>query len=156
MLKLTKRTEYGLIALTHLAKRQGEVVPAREIGEQFPVPKRLLAEVLKDLGLAGLVESTRGARGGYALTRSPESISLAEVVSALEGAPQVSGCSDLGMARRDGECDVQAVCPIRSPLHRLKDRIWSLLDSTTLGSIAGGGATGPLTASAAHLDPQHR
>ena len=74
MLKLTKRTEYGLIALTHLAKRQVRPCP-REIGEQFPVPKRLLAEVLKDLGHAGLVESTRGARGGYALTRSPESIS---------------------------------------------------------------------------------
>ena len=155
MLKLTKRTEYGLIALTHLARRRGEVVPAREIGEQFPVPKRLLAEVLKDLSHAGLVESTRGARGGYALTRSPESISLGEVVSALEGAPQVSGCGDLGLARHDGECDVQAVCPIRSPLHRLKNKIWSLLDATTLGSIAGGGA-GPLAAGAAQLDPQDR
>ena len=60
MLKLTRRTEYGLIALMHLADREGEVVSAREIGDRFPVPKRVLAEVLKDLHHAHLA---RGASG---------------------------------------------------------------------------------------------
>ena len=78
MLKLTKRTEYGLIALVHLADKAAEapagseveVVSARAIGDQFPVPKRLLAEALKALQADGIVESTRGAQGGYRLRRA--------------------------------------------------------------------------------------
>jgi Rrf2 family protein len=69
VLQLTKRTEYGLIALVHMADRRGEVVSVREICEHYPVPRRLLAEVLKDLGRANLVESQRGATGGYQLAR---------------------------------------------------------------------------------------
>lgn len=71
MLKLTKRTEYGLIALVHLAEHTGRVISAREIGEQYPVPRRLLAEVLKDLQHASLIDSQRGAHGGYSLAHPP-------------------------------------------------------------------------------------
>ena len=76
MLKLTKRTEYGLIALTHLADREGEVVSVREIGEHYPVPKRLLAEVLKNLHHAGIVDSARGAQGGFWLARTADTVTL--------------------------------------------------------------------------------
>jgi Rrf2 family protein len=136
MLKLTKRTEYGLIALMHLADREGEVVPSREIGEQFHVPQRVLAESLKALCHAGLVNSTRGASGGYALARGSDAITLGDVVTALEGAPAVTGCHDLAAARRDGSCDVESVCPIRSPLERVRAGIWALLEGTTLRSLA--------------------
>ena len=72
VIQLTKRTEYGLIALVHLADaaltgRDGAFVSVREIAEHYPVPKRLLAEVLKDLARAELVESARGKDGGYTL-----------------------------------------------------------------------------------------
>jgi Rrf2 family protein len=83
MLQLTKRTEYGLIALVHLVDREGEYVSVREICERYPVPRRLLAEVLKELGRAELVASHRGSTGGYALARAPEDITLSEVVTAL-------------------------------------------------------------------------
>ena len=92
MLQLTKRTEYGLIALIHLADRDGEVVSVREIGEQYPVPRRLLAEVLKDLCNAGMLDSQRGAAGGYRLARPAEQITLGEVVAALEGEPALTSC----------------------------------------------------------------
>jgi Rrf2 family protein len=86
VIQLTKRTEYGLIALVHLADaaltgRDGAFVSVREIAEHYPVPKRLLAEVLKDLARAELVESARGKDGGYTLRRQPDQITLAEVVA---------------------------------------------------------------------------
>ncbi len=136
LLKLTKRTEYGLIALLHLVDREGEIVSVREVGDRYPVPRRLLAETLKDLGRAGIVESQRGAGGGYWLARPAEAITLGEIVAALEGAPSLTSCQDLGAARTDGECDVQEVCPIRSPLTRLRQGIWALLEGTTLRSLA--------------------
>jgi Rrf2 family protein len=136
MLKLTKRTEYGLIALTHLAQMPGEVVPAREIGDSFPIPRRLLAEVLKDLCRVNLIDSTRGAHGGYALSRSAKEISLAEIVSALEGAPTVSGCGDGDLLAGETPCEVRPICPIRSPLERIRERIWQIMLTTSLATLA--------------------
>jgi Rrf2 family protein len=136
MIKLTKRTEYGLIALLHLADREGQVVPVREIGDRYPVPRRVLAEVLKDLGRAGIVQSQRGAAGGYWLTRPAGAVTLGQVVTALEGEPSLTSCQDLGASRSDGECEVTPMCPIRSPLQRLRQGIWALLEGTTLRSLA--------------------
>jgi Rrf2 family protein len=134
MIQLTKRTEYGLIALVHMADRAGQVVSVREIAERYPIPRRLLAEVLKDLCRAGLVESQRGASGGYVLVRSADSITLGEVVTSLEGRPALSSCENLSPAH-NSECDMERVCPIRSPLHRIRDGIWRLMERTTLRSL---------------------
>ena len=144
MLRLTKRTEYGLIALVHLAERAAEapvgqpadVVSARAIGDIFPVPRRLLAEALKVLQASGLLEATRGARGGYRLARPAAEISLGEVVAALEGAPTLTSCAGLGAASSDGGCEVEPVCPIRSPLSRLRAGIWNLLEGVSLQALA--------------------
>jgi Rrf2 family protein len=134
MLQLTKRAEYGLIALTHLALRAGAVVSVREICEHYPVPKRLVAEVLKDLCHARLVESTRGSSGGYALTRAPESISVGDVVVALEGPPALTSCASLELFRASA-CGVEHVCPIRSPIETLRLELWKLLSRTTLRDL---------------------
>lgn len=136
MLQLTKRTEYGLIALVHLVDREGEFVSAREIGDAYPVPKRLLAEVLKDLGRSGLVDSQRGATGGYALARPADSIRLGEVIAAVEGAPSLTGCDSSLGAYTAGGCDVSPVCPIKSPMQRIRIGIWDLLQRTTLRDLA--------------------
>lgn len=137
MLQLTKRTEYGLIALVHMVDRGGEFVSVREISERYQIPRRLLAEVLKDLSRTPLVESQRGAAGGYALARPAESIALGEVVSLLEGAPTLASCEGFGAADRRGECGVEPFCPIRSPLHRLREGIWRQMEGTSLRSLAG-------------------
>jgi Rrf2 family protein len=134
MLQLTKRTEYGLIALTHLALRGGTVASVREICDSYPVPRRLVAEVLKDLGRASLVESHRGSSGGYTLARPPESISVGDVVAALEGHPALTSCASLGLhvAQR---CEVERVCPIRSPIETLRIELWRLLTRTSLRDL---------------------
>ena len=139
MLQLTKRTEYGLIAMVHLANREGEFVSVREICERYPIPRRLMAEVLKELGRAELVESQRGATGGYALARDPERIALSEVVAVLEGAPGLTSCQSpnfLGEGHGT-ECGVQPTCPIRSPIHRIREHLWGLMQRTTLRSLTG-------------------
>lgn len=146
MLQLTKRTEYGLIALIHLADPAGPVVSVREIAEQYPIPRRLLAEVVKDLARAGIVESHRGALGGYALARPAERITLGDVVVALEGAPLVTSCDAHVDAGASG-CDVEPVCPIRSPLHRLRENIWRLMERTTLRDLCSNGPHVALDAS---------
>jgi Rrf2 family protein len=135
MLQLTKRTEYGLIALSHLVGRQGEFVSVREICERYPVPRRLVAEVLKDLCRSGLLDSQRGAAGGYALTRPAESISIGDVVGALEGEPALTSCQSVGHVAPSSSCDVEGVCPIRDPILRLRIEFWQLLDHMTLRDL---------------------
>ncbi len=134
MLQLTKRTEYGLIALTHLSQRAGSVVSVREICEHYPVPKRLVAEVLKDLCHAQLVESHRGSSGGYSLARAPEAISVGDVVGALEGHPSLTSCSSMGLYVAHS-CEVEHVCPIRSPIETLRLELWRLLARTSLRDL---------------------
>jgi Rrf2 family protein len=134
VLQLTKRTEYGLIALVHLVDRAGEFVSVREVCEHYPVPRRLVAEVLKELGHAGLVESQRGKAGGYALSRPAENITLGEIVAALEGAPGLTSCRTLE-ALKLAECEVEATCPIRSPIDRVREHLWSVMEQTTLRSL---------------------
>ncbi|MAF65512.1 MAG: hypothetical protein CMJ84_07625 [Planctomycetes bacterium] len=134
MLQLTKRTEYGLIALVHMVDRAGTFVSAREISEHYSVPRRLLAEVLKDLCRGSLVSSQRGASGGYALARAADAITVGDVVEALEGAPTLAGCESAGTAGEPspGDCDLEPQCPIRSPLHRLRESIWRQMHATSL------------------------
>ncbi len=139
MLQLTKRTEYGLIALVHLMDQRdlavhsdAVFVSAREIGERYPVPRRLLAEVLKDLARAELVLSARGATGGYSLAHPPEDISLGEIVTALEGRPTLTGCE---APAGDHACEVESVCPIKSPMTRVRNGLWALLDQTSLRDL---------------------
>ena len=134
MLQLTKRTEYGLIALTYLASREGEVVSVREIAERYPVSRRLVGEALKDLCRSSIVESHRGAAGGYALGRDAGSISVGEVVAILEGAPSLASCESLGSYVM-GSCEVERVCPIRSPIQRIKSDIWDLLRRSKLSDL---------------------
>ncbi|HJP02176.1 MAG TPA: Rrf2 family transcriptional regulator [Planctomycetota bacterium] len=136
MLQLTKRTEYGLIALVHMVDQDGTFVSAREISEFYAIPRRLLAEVLKDLCRASLVASQRGASGGYALAHAADVITVGDVVGALEGAPTLAGCESAGPrgpnGASSGECDLEPQCPIRSPLHRLRESIWRQMHATSL------------------------
>ena len=141
MLQLTKRTEYGLIALLYLADQGGRFVSAREVSDHYPVPPRLLAEVLKDLCKQGLVESQRGAAGGYQLVGSPDQLSLGRIVQALEGPVALTGCEPMA-AFKNGSCDVTPVCPIKDPMQRIRSLFWSLLVKTSLADLAAGAPLG--------------
>lgn len=130
MLRLTRRSEYGLMALAFLARDEDRYTSVKTIVSALHIPRRLLAEVLKDLSRAGLVEAVRGPGGGYRLTTSPEELSLARAVEVLEGPSLVSACSD------GGDCDLSAGCLIQSGIHGVARRIRSVLEDYSLADLA--------------------
>ena len=131
MLRLTRRSEYGLMALAFLARGGREYTSVRQVVEHLSIPRRLLAEVLKDLSRAGLVEAVRGPGGGYRLTVDAEELTLARVVEVLEGPALVSECSD------GGDCDLSAGCLIQSGIHGVARRIRAVLEECSLADLAG-------------------
>ena len=137
MLALTKKTGYGLIAMSHLASLdREELSSAREIAEQSNTPTSLVMNVLKKLAAAGYVESVRGAHGGYRLARRPEDICLEEIVTALEGPIRLAECVS-GETSDDTECEcaLMARCPITDPVHRIQRRLSDFLKTVTLAEI---------------------
>lgn len=138
MFGLTKKTGYGLIAMTRLAGLQdGELASAREIAEQYHLPTSLMMNVLKRLCSAGYVDSIRGAHGGYRLARNPEQINLAEIITVVEGPIRLARCIS-GQAGDDETCDckIMAMCPIVDPVHRVQRRLHDFLQTLTLAEIA--------------------
>lgn len=132
MLRLTRRSEYGLMALAFLARRGSVFTSVRELGDQLSVPRRLLAEVLKDLARGGLVEGARGPGGGYRLVSDPRALPLGRVVEVLEGPIQVADCTD------GGACEHEAVCGIQHGMRFVASRIKGVLDQSTLADLLDG------------------
>lgn len=136
MIALTKKTGYGLIALTHLAREPGRLCSAREIAERFGVPTALLMNVLKELSAAGYLHSVRGAHGGYRLAQGPEEINLADMVAALEGPIRLAKCVlDHSSGKDAAPCKVMSNCPIADPVHRVHRKIKDFLKKVTLADI---------------------
>ena len=132
MLRLSKKADYALIAMKHLALRgdQGSS-SAREIAEQYDIPIELLAKVLQRLVRSGLLASHQGTRGGYQLARVPARISVADVIQAIDGPVAVTACSS-----EEGSCEQYAKCNVRDPLWRLRARILTALDECTIAELA--------------------
>lgn len=135
MLALTKKTDYALIALAHLAKQAQGVVSARELGLASRVPLPILTNILKTLAQAGLVSSERGANGGYALARSATSITLHELIRAVEGPFQLVQCVPGEHDSNREPCELESCCSIRKPAHRVHDRMKEFLESVTLAEL---------------------
>jgi Rrf2 family protein len=132
MLKLTRRADYGLIALTHLAARgRRESASAKEIAERYRIPLPLLSKVLQQLGRSGLVNAEQGTRGGYRLARDPQAISALDVIRAIDGPITLTSC----ISAVD-DCDHTDRCSVRQPLRKVHDGIVRLLADITIGEMA--------------------
>ena len=132
MLRLSKKADYALMAMKHLATRTDSASSsAREIAEQYDIPVELMAKVLQRLARRGLVTSLQGTRGGYRLARPTTQISVAEIIQAIEGPLKVTACST-----EAENCGQYAKCSVRDPLWKIKDRIVSALSDCTLREIA--------------------
>lgn len=108
MLRLSKLTDYGTVVMTALARHPREQRNAAELAAHTHVAAPTVRKLLKRLTHAGLVESSRGARGGYRLARAPEEISVADVIAALEGPLGLTEC-----ALHDGLCGIESECSLR-------------------------------------------
>ncbi len=139
MLRLSKKADYALMAMKHLALRgdrgtggRGGSSSAREIAELYDIPIELLAKVLQRLVRRGLLASQQGTHGGYQLARVPTQISVADVIQAIDGPVTVTACStDEGQ-----QCEQYSKCNVRDPLWRVRERILSALDECTIAELA--------------------
>jgi Rrf2 family protein len=133
MLRLSKKADYALIAMKHLSRLPGDgaSTSAREIAEQYDIPLELMAKVLQRLVRSGLLVSTQGTRGGYTLQRASNSISVAEVIQAIDGPFTVTACST-----DDQDCEQFQKCSIRDPLWRLRERIVEALGTVSVAELA--------------------
>src|ERR1700712_11078 len=135
MLRLSKKADYALMAMKHLALRGDRgSSSAREIAEQYDIPIELLAKVLQRLVRRGLLASQQGTRGGYQLARGPIQISGADVFQAIDGPVTVTACSSEEGAT--ATCDQFAKCNVRDPLRRVRERILAALGECTIAELA--------------------
>jgi len=133
MLRLSKKADYALIAMKHLAeKAKGRAsASAREIAEQYDIPIELMAKVLQRLVRTGLLVSTQGTRGGYTLGRGSASITVADVIQAIDGPLTVTACST-----EKNDCEQYGKCSIRDPLWQIRERIVAALGTVTIAEMA--------------------
>src|SRR5689334_15051983 len=132
MLRLSKKADYALMAMKHLAVRGDRgSSSAREIAEQYDIPIELMAKVLQRLVRRGLLASHQGTRGGYRLARLPGLISVADVIQAIDGPVTVTACST-----DEGRCEQYSKCSVRDPLWRVRERILAALGECTVAELA--------------------
>ncbi len=132
MLKLTKKTDYALLAMHHMGfLTERRLVNAKEIAELYHIPVEMLAKILQTLCRDGLIVSENGPKGGYALSRKPEEISIAEVVEAVEGPISIADC----MQAAHVPCMQADTCTIRTPVEHIQQRISSLLAGMSVAEL---------------------
>ena len=133
MVRLSKKVEYGLIAIRHIAARpNGYVVTAREIADTYHVSYELLSKVLQKMAKANLIVSHQGVHGGYTLAQSPSDITVSRIINVIEGnVPMITQC----MVEGPDSCGVFDVCTIKSPLNKVQANIERAFESMTLSEI---------------------
>lgn len=133
-MRLTAKSEYGLLAAIDLACHYGEgPVSAREVSEHRGIPARFLEQLLVQLRRAGIVTAVRGARGGFELARDPSQISVLDVVEALDGPLSSSVCD----AEETGGCVKSTACAASFVWSRATGALREVFASTTLDALAG-------------------
>ncbi len=130
MLRVTKLTDYATVVLTALAAQPDAVLSAPELAEQAGLEAPTVAKVLKPLAQAGLVEGFRGANGGYRLARAAESITLVEIVEAMEGPLGITECSV-----HAGQCGIEDSCGVRANWRRINDVVADALRGVSLAQM---------------------
>jgi len=133
MLKLTKKADYGLIALRHLAVIPGgrASASAKDIADAYGIPLPLLAKVLQKLAKAGLLTSEQGTNGGYRLSRDPREISALEVIRTIDGPIILTQCFT-----EHAECNQSELCPVREPLRKVHEGVLRLLSNISISDMS--------------------
>jgi len=132
MFKLSKKADYGLIAVKHLATHRNALAySAAEIADQYGISGTLMAKVLQKLAREGVLQARHGAAGGYQLARDPGQISALDVISAIDGPVLITSC-----VTNHGNCDATPRCSVREPLRRVNASILQVLSSVTISQMS--------------------
>ena len=129
MLRLSKKTDYAIILLTHLGEVGGQV-SAQKVAAHYKLPYPMVANILKQLVSSGLIKSNRGQHGGYVLARSAHEIKLSEIIEVTDSPFSLVEC-----AHDEDLCEVHQCCPTQRPLVALHQKIQKFFEDTTLAAI---------------------
>ncbi len=132
MIRLSKLADYGIVIVTELARHPERTHTAPEMAAATHIPQPMVSKILKALARGRLLASTRGAKGGYRLARPADEVSVADVITALEGPIALTACIDDG----PGCCDIEALCPARANWQRINDAIRGALAGITVAEMA--------------------
>ncbi len=131
MFQLSKKVEYGLIAVRHMASQpRGHLFTAKEIADAYQIPFELLAKVMQKLVKKGFIASYQGVHGGYILARDPAVITVSDVMNAIEEKPSfaIIQC-EAGDAE---QCIIRTTCTIKNPLMKLQTSINRVINELTI------------------------
>jgi len=132
MIRLNKITDYAVVTLCRMGSEHDGVFTAQQLAQESGVPQPTVAKLMKQLGRAGIVTSQRGAGGGYCLSRPAAEISVAEVITALEGPISLTACVD----GADTSCSVMSLCPMSGNWNRVNEAIRGALEGVSLADMA--------------------
>ncbi|HEX6143148.1 MAG TPA: SUF system Fe-S cluster assembly regulator [Geminicoccaceae bacterium] len=132
MIRLSRLADYGIVIMTTAARHPERHHTAAEIAAESAVPLPMASKILKSLVRSGLLESQRGARGGYGLARPAGRISVADVIVALDGPIALTACIDDG----PGACGLEALCPARANWQRINEAVRTALDGISVDDMA--------------------
>ncbi|MBZ5522015.1 MAG: SUF system Fe-S cluster assembly regulator [Acidobacteriia bacterium] len=131
MLKLTKKADYGLIAVKHLAESgESGSCSAKDIAEAYGIPQPAMAKILQKLVKSGLLISQQGINGGYVLARDAKNISALEVIKAIDGPLFITSCAD----EKQG-CYQGHKCTVREPLRKVNQSIQQVLGRLSIADM---------------------
>lgn len=131
MLRISKLTDYGTVVMTYLARENDRLHAVSEIAAEIRVAAPTVSKILKQLMREGLVLSHRGVKGGYALARPPEAISVVEIIDALEGRVGLTECGS-----GPGVCSQESACSVRTNWQRINSAVREALANVTLAEMA--------------------
>src|SRR5262245_38229696 len=131
MFKLSKKADYGLIAVKHLALHRDRAISASEIAAEYRISSTWMAKVLQKLAHKSIVAAKHGSNGGYQLSKEPSQISALEVISAIDGPVLITSC-----VTNHGNCDATQRCSVKEPLQRVNESILSVLGSVTIAQMS--------------------
>lgn len=131
MIRVSRMADYGLVVLSQLARQSERHVTAAEIAASTQLPQPTVSKLLKQFAHIGILVSHRGAKGGYSMERAPDRITVAEIISAVDGPIALADCLD----GSEGTCSIENCCPIRAPWQNVSDAIEQALASVSLAQM---------------------
>jgi FeS assembly SUF system regulator len=132
MLRITKQSDYGIVLMTLFAGDGRERVHStRDLAALAKLPLPTVSKILKALARAGLLQSHRGVKGGYRLSRQPGDISVEEIIRALEGPIAITECVEVG-----SDCEIEGTCPVRTNWQRINGAVRDALAGIRLSEMA--------------------
>jgi Rrf2 family protein len=143
MLKISRVTDYGLLASVYLARKEGEVVSAREIAEFYHLPVPMITKVLKALHQGGVIHSQRGVAGGYFFDGDAEAVTLGQLLEVLEGPWDLVECESVD-DEGHAVCSIRVACPSRRFMFGINRAVKNAFEQVTLGDLVRGGMPVPV------------